>query len=401
MAETRRGGGLPPTVLGLGAVSLLTDLSSEAIFPLLPAFLVGLGASNSFIGVVEGVADLVANALKWLTGREADRRARMKPLVLAGYGLSTFARPLVAFALAPWHVLAVRVADRVGKGVRTAPRDALIAAVTDPGMRGRAFGFHRAMDHLGAALGTVLALALLHLAGDGSTGQEALRRVFLWAAVPGLLSLVALAATPEPAHAVPPPSAAPGPGEALPRPLRRALLALTLFAFANATDAFLLVKAARLGAPASAAPLLWLGLHVVKASVGTAGGRLADRFGRRPALAAGYCAYAAIWGAIGFVESVPWLFALSALYGVCHGLIEGAERALVADLAHGRSRGTAFGAYNMVIGLAAMAASAGFGLAWDRWGSAPAFAGSAAFALLAALALGWVVPGGRSEGAGS
>jgi MFS family permease len=385
---------LPATVVGLGLVSLFTDLSSEAIFPLLPAFLVTLGASNSFIGVVEGAADLVANALKFFAGREADRRKRQKPLVLLGYGISTVARPLVAFATMPWHVLAVRVVDRVGKGVRTAPRDALIAAVSDQAMRGRAFGFHRAMDHLGAALGTVLALSLLWLFGarspDAATA-DVMRSVFLWAAVPGLVAMITLAWTPELPHPAPPPTQLPRePG--LPGPLRRALVPLTLFAFANATDAFLLVKAARLGAPPAAAPLLWLALHVIKASLGTAGGRLADRYGKRRALLVGWCVYAVTWGAIGFAGSLPSLFLLTALYGTSHGLVEGAERALVADLAGGRGRGAAFGAYNMVIGVASMLASAGFGLVWDRFGTAPAFVASACCAIAAAATLGWLVP---------
>jgi len=391
------GGRLPATVVGLGLVSLLTDLSSDAIFPLLPAFLLSLGATNAFIGTVEGVADLVANVLKYFAGRLADRGGRLKPLVLLGYGLSTVARPLVAFAALPAHVLLVRVADRVGKGVRTAPRDALIAEVTHPSMRGRAFGFHRAMDHAGAALGTTLAAAFLWLMGargTGSTDTEAMRRVFLWAAVPGLLSLVALALTPEPPARAPPP-AGERPPAALPRGLWRALLPLALFAFANATDAFVLVRAARLGAPPTLAPLLWLALHVIKAATGTAGGRLADARGHRNALAAGWCVYAVFWAAIGLVDSLPWLFALAALYGTSHGLVEGAERALVADLAPGRSRGTAFGAYGMVIGLAALAASALFGLVWDRFGSAAAFVGSSAFALLAAATLLLLVPAAR------
>jgi len=375
-------------------VSLLTDLSSDAIFPLLPAFLVSLGATNAFIGAVEGAADLVANVLKYVAGRLADRGGRLKPLVLLGYGLSTIARPLVAFAVVPAHVLLVRVADRVGKGVRTAPRDALIAAVTPPAMRGRAFGFHRAMDHAGAALGAMLATAILWLLGargTGSTDADAMRRVFLWAAVPGLLSLAALALTPEPAAREARP-ADPNAPAALPRGLWRALLPLALFAFANATDAFVLVRAARLGAPPTLAPLLWLALHVIKAATGTAGGRLADARGHRNTLAAGWCVYAVFWAAIGLVDSLPGLFALSALYGTSHGLVEGAERALVANLAPGRSRGSAFGAYGMVVGLAALAASALFGLVWDRFGSAVAFGSSGAFALLAAAALLLLVP---------
>ena len=385
---------LPATVVGLGFVSLFTDLSSEAIFPLLPAFLATLGASNTFIGLVEGAADLVANVLKYLTGIVADRRARLKPLVLAGYTVSTVARPLVAFALAPWHVLAVRVADRVGKGVRTSPRDALIAHATDPAIRGRAYGFHRAMDHAGAALGTVFAIVVLWLLGaNGARAATAdqLRTVFLWAAVPGAFAMIALAFTREPA--LPAPSPAPPPGSnGLPPALRRALFPITLFALSNATDAFILVKAARLGAPAVAAPLLWLALHVIKAGTATAGGRLADRYGKRDALALGWSVYAVTWAAIGFAGTVPLLFVLSALYGITHGLVEGPEKALIADLARGDGRGKAFGAYNMAIGLAALAASTAFGFAWDRFGSAAAFAGSGAVALVAAGVLLAVVP---------
>jgi MFS family permease len=383
---------LPPAVVGLGLVSFLTDASSEAIFPLLPAFLATLGASNAFIGLVEGAAELVANVLKYLTGLVADRRARLKPLVLAGYGLSTAVRPLVAFALAPWHVLVVRIVDRVGKGVRTSPRDALIAAVAGPEIRARAFGFHRAMDHAGAAVGTLLGAGVLWAVGGaaGTATAAQLRTVFLWAAVPGVLAVVALALTREPPRAVP----APAPGRTaapLPPELRRALLPIVLFAFANATDAFILVKLARLGGAPVLAPVLWLALHLVKAATATAGGRLADRHGRRSALALGWTVYAVLWAAVGFAQSVPVLFALAAAYGVSHGLVEGAERALVADLG-GHGKGKAFGAYNMVVGLASLAASTAFGLVWDRFGSAAAFAGSGAFALLAAIALLALVP---------
>ncbi len=385
---------LPGAVIGLGLVSLLTDTSSEAIFPLLPAFLTTLGASNAFIGLVEGAADLVANVLKYLTGLVADRRSRLKPLVLAGYGISTVMRPLVALATAPWHVLVVRLADRVGKGVRTSPRDALIAAVTHPSIRGRAFGFHRAMDHAGAALGTLLGAGMLWFLGAGAGGAasgEQMRTVFLWAAVPGVLALVALALTREPAWPARAP-AAPGGTRSLPPALRRALLPIALFAFANATDAFLLVKLARLGAAPILAPLLWLALHVIKASTATAGGRLADRYGKRDALALGWSVYALTWSAVGLADTVPLLFVLATLYGTSHGLVEGAERALVAELAAGDARGKAFGVYNMLIGLAALAASTAFGVVWDLYGSVAAFAGSGAFALVAAVALVALVP---------
>jgi MFS family permease len=380
---------LPKTVVGLGLVSLFTDVSSEAIFPLLPAFLTTLGASNAFIGLVEGAADLVANVLKYLTGLVADRRARLKPLVLVGYGISTVVRPLVAFALAPWQVLAVRVGDRVGKGIRTSPRDALIAGVTDPSARARAYGFHRAMDHAGAAVGTLLGASLLWLlgaqGGNAASGDQ-MRTVFLWAAVPGVFAMIALALTREPARPMPTP-AAPGESRALPPALKRALLPIVLFAFANATDAFILVKAARMGASPILAPLLWLGLHIIKASTATAGGRLADRYGKRNALALGWTVYAVTWAAVGFAETFPLLVVLAACYGTSHGFVEGPEKALVAELAAGDGRGRAFGSYNMLIGFAALLASTTFGVVWDRWGSAAAFGGSGAFALIAAVTL--------------
>jgi MFS family permease len=377
---------LPSTVVGLGLVSLFTDTSSEAIFPLLPAFLALIGASNAFIGFVEGSADLVANALKYLTGILADRRARMKPLVLMGYGLSTIVRPLVGFAFAPWHVLAVRVGDRIGKGVRTSPRDAIIAGATDPSIRARAYGFHRAMDHAGAAFGTILAAGLLWY--FGATGAhtataDQMRMVFLWAAVPGFLAMIALIATREPQRTV----HATRESQTMPPALKRALLPITLFALANATDAFILVKAARLGAAPIIAPILWLVLHIVKASTATAGGRLADRYGKRNALALGWTVYAITWSMVGFSQTIVNLFILTAIYGTSHGLVEGAEKALVAELAEGKGKGKAFGLYNMFIGFAALVASSVFGIVWDQFGSIAAFAGSGAFALIAAVVL--------------
>lgn len=386
---------LPKAVVGLGLVSLFTDVSSDAIFPLLPAFLVSLGSSSAFIGFVEGVAELVSNLLKYVIGKASDRRASMKPLVLLGYGFSTLVRPLVALATSPWHVLLVRVGDRIGKGVRTSPRDALIAAVTDPSMRARAFGFHRAMDHSGAALGTLLASIALYYLGakDGPTADtDNIRRVFLWAAIPGFVAMLVLMFVREPIAPGVPRRDGPKPSQTVPGELKRVLAAFTLFAVANATDAFILVKAAKLGAAPALAPVLWLILHVVKASTATAGGRLADKYGKRNTLILGWCVYAALWASIGAAGSLPWLFLLVALYGTSHGLVEGAERGLIADLADGRSRGTAFGSYNMLIGLAAMASSTVFGAVWDRWGSAIAFGCSAGFALLAAAVLYRALP---------
>jgi MFS family permease len=392
--DGRRGaaGVLPRAVIGLGLVSLFTDLSSEAIFPLLPAFLVGLGSSSAFIGAVEGSAEFVASILKYVTGVTADRRTRRKPFVIGGYGLSTVARPLVAFALAPWHVLVIRVLDRVGKGVRTSPRDAWIASAVPASMRARAYGFHRAMDHAGAALGTLVSAGLLwYLARPGKpVDLDAMRTVFLWAALPGVAALAALVLTKEDTGASTARAAASTPP---PRSdLVRVLVPVLVFACANATDAFLIVRATKLGAPVMIAPLLWLCLHVVKAATGTFGGRLADRHGRRNALFTGWLVYAVTWSSVGFVNSVPLLFLATAVYGTSHGLVEGAEKALVAESVLGGKSGTAFGVYNMGVGLAALGSSLAFGAAWDRWGGAVPFLGTGALALLAALLLIWLVP---------
>ena len=407
MSSPDRGGrkdgwlGFPRTVIGLALTSLFTDTSSEMIFPLLPAFLTLLGASNAFIGLVEGAAELVSNVLKYVSGLAADRRTTLKPLVIAGYSVSTVMRPIMAFAVAPWHVLVIRVFDRVGKGVRTSPRDALIAEVTDQSIRGKAYGFNRAADHAGAAVGTLLSAALLWLFATrmGWTQSVAMRTVFLIAAVPGLIALAVLVLTPERARAAAPatqPGTEPSPVPRTRRPMpplfKRALVAVTLFAIANATDAFLLVKIARLGAPVALAPLLWLTLHVIKAATGTTGGRLSDRYGRRNALIAGWLVYAVTWGAIGFATSVAAVFVLTAVYGVSHGLVEGAERALIAQLSGGNRKGFAFGVYNMGVGVAALVASTAFGAVWDRWGSIAAFAGSASFAVLAAAVLLFALP---------
>jgi MFS family permease len=384
---------LPATVVGLGLVSFLTDISSEAIFPLLPIFLTTLGATNAFIGLIEGAANFIANILKYFTGVIADRRTRLKPLVLLGYGISTAVRPLVAFAFAPWHVLLARMGDRIGKGVRTTPRDALIADATLPAIRARAYGFHRAMDHAGAATGTLLSIGLLWLLGATAetASEEQMRTVFLWAAVPGVLAMLVLALTKEPARQLQPASEAKAP-QALPPPLKRALLPITLFAFANATDIFILVQATKLGASPMALPLLWLAIHLMKASTATTGGRLADRHGKRNILALGWAVYAVTWSMVGFAQTLPWLWAFAAVYGMSNGLVEGAEKALISELASGSAKGKAFGAYNMLIGFAALLASTSFGLVWDTWGGAVAFAGSGVLALISAVVLLVKVP---------
>jgi MFS family permease len=372
-------------VLALGVVSFLTDVSSEMIYPLLPVFLTSvLGANASFIGAIEGAAETTAALLKLASGWWSDRVRRRKPLVLAGYALASAMRPLVAIATSATQVLGIRVADRVGKGLRNAPRDALIAESVDPSIRGRAFGFHRAADHAGGVVGPLIAFAVLtwHLA--------ALRTVFWLAAIPGVLAVVVVAVA---VRDIPRSSAgattaaSPDLRQPLGSRFWRVLAVIFVFTLGNSTDAFLLLRANQLGVAVALAPILWAALHVVKSASSTPGGALSDRIGRRPTLIVGWLLYAAVY--FGFaLASTRWqAWALFGVYGIYFGLTEGAERALVADLVAPERRGTAFGWYNLAIGLGALPASLLFGWVWDRAGAARAFEMGASFALVAAIGL--------------
>ncbi len=371
-------------MLALAAVSLLTDVSSEMIAPLLPIFLSAtLGASASAVGAIEGAAESTAALLKLGSGWWSDRLPRRKPLVVAGYLLASVARPLVAFAGSAAQVLAVRLTDRVGKGIRSAPRDALLAASVPPEVRGRAFGFHRAADHLGAVIGPLIAFALL------GAGGLSLRTVFWLAAVPAALSVLVLVVgvresavareTPMSGDAVHV-AAAP-----VARRLAPLLGAVLLFTLGNSTDAFLVLRATQLGVPVALVPILWAMLHVVKSAASTPGGALSDRIGRRPTIVAGWLLYAAVYAGFAAATRTWHVWALVAVYGLHFGLTEGAEKALVAELVPSQARGTAFGWYHLTVGVAAFPASLLFGAVWDRRGAGAAFLVGAVLALTAAL----------------
>lgn len=392
---------LPATVLALGVVSFWTDLASEMIYPLLPVFLAGtLGAGAVALGAIEGAAESVAALTKLASGWWSDRLARRKPLVVVGYALAAAVRPLVAFAGSWGHVLAIRLADRVGKGLRGSPRDAWVADAVDPAERGRAYGFHRAADHAGALVGPLVAWALLAGLGLG------LRELFLWALVPGAVAVLVLVAFvpegPRPAHAP-----AHTPGEARPQ-LRGAgrlerrfwlyLAILFLFTLGNSTDAFLLLRATDLGVPTTLVPLLWALHHLVKAAFSTWGGSLSDRWGRRPLLVGGWLLYALVY--LGFAgASDAWhVWALFVAYGLFFAATEGAEKALVADLVPAARRGVAFGWYHLAVGLGALPASLLFGLLWQRWGAGVAFGTGAGLAVVAALGLAVVGAPGSGPG---
>ena len=377
---------LPRTVKTLGVVSLLTDMSSEMIYPLLPSFLVGaLKAGPAFVGLVEGIAESVASLTRLVAGRISDQKPRRKPMIVAGYGLSSLMRPLVAAAAAPWHVLVIRTADRVGKGLRGAPRDALLAEVTPVADFGRAYGFHRGMDHLGAVAGPLIASGLLLWRPD-------LRLVFALAAVPALASIVVLVlGVREEPRAVGIRTDAKGPAAPLPPGLRRYLFVVAVFTLGNSSDAFLLLRAQQAGVALALVPLLWAALHVVKSSASTAGGALSDRFGRRPVITAGWILYALVYGGLALATRAWQVWALFAVYGLFTALTEGPERALVAELAPASRRGAAFGAYYAVTGVMLLPASLLMGVLWQTVGPATALRAGAALALAAALLLwAWV-----------
>jgi MFS family permease len=375
-------------VVVLAAVSFLTDASSEIIYPLLPIFLTTvLGAGASAVGAIEGAAETSSALLKLASGWWSDRASRRKPLVVAGYALASLARPLVAVAQSVAQVLAIRLTDRVGKGIRGSPRDALIAESVDPSIRGRAFGFHRAADHAGAVVGPLIAFALLHWT------QFPLRTVFLFAAVPGVLSVVVLVLgvreTPRESRAATESgkTVAPSLGASLGRPFWTFLASVLLFTLGNSTDAFLILRANQLGVSVALVPLLWAALHVVKSAASVPGGALSDRLGRQPLILAGWAVYAAVYVGFGRATETWHAWALFLAYGTFFGLTEGTQAALIADLVRRERRGTAYGWYYLAVGVGALPASLLFGFVWDRVSARAAFEVGAALAFAAALVL--------------
>lgn len=384
MPESRSvAGAVTRNVLLLGVVSFFADVASDMVVPLLPAFLLTLGAGASFLGLVEGVAEATAAVFKYLSGRWADRSRKLLPLAALGYALPAAVRPLLALAAAPWHVLALRATDRVGKGIRTSPRDKLLAASAPQGRLAEAFAFHRGLDHAGAALGPLAAAALLAL------WPGELRRVFLVAAIPGALAVLVLLLVREKdgARAAPGPAAAAAPEDASPPLARvppRLLLAIGLFTLGNSTDALLLLRAQSLGVPTVQLPLLWTLLHVVRSLTSWPLGRASDRLGRRRALAAGWLWYAACYAGFALAKAPSHVWLLFGAYGLVAGLTEGSERALVAAAVPPDQRGRALGLYNLVSGAGLLVASIVAGLLWDRASPQAALGAGAALAALAA-----------------
>jgi len=380
----------------LGWISFFTDTASEMVYPLLPLFLTRvLGAGAMSLGVIEGVAEGANSVLKIVSGWLADRSGQPKRLVLAGYGLSSLVRPLIALVTSWPQVLGLRFIDRLGKGVRSSPRDAMLARFAPDKTRGRVYGFHRGMDHAGAVAGPLIATAYLYFK------PEAYRSLFTWTLVPGIIVILLILRLPNERLAAasrtltdPESPALPAAGSSVRAGLRRlprrfylAMAVITLFALGNASDAFILLRLNDLGVAPVWIPLLWSGLHVVKMTSSIVGGVLSDRFGRRVMIALGYLWYAAIYGAFAWFTALPAVIGVFLAYGLYFGLTEGVEKAWVADMAPATARGLAFGIYNGALGLGGLAASLVFGLIWTRVSPTAAFLTGASLALAASVLL--------------
>jgi MFS family permease len=371
---------LRPQVIVLGLVSLLNDSSSEMIAPLLPIFLTTtLGATALVVGLIEGAADAVASILKFYAGSWSDRLSRRKPLITSGYALAAASRALIAIASAWPVVLLARLIDRAGKGARSAPRDAIIADVTPSDQRGRAFGFHRALDHTGAIAGPLLATLLI------SGMHLQLRTVFALAVIPGAIGVTLLAfALKEEPHV--PKAAGGGAGATLSGEFWRAISAIALFSLANSSDAFLILQAHAAGVTTAMLPLLWSAHHVIKALFSTRAGAISDRINRTTLLIAGWTLYAIIYFIFPFSRSTTFFFALFIVYAIPFTLTEGAERAWVVERVPAALRGKGFGYYYLTNGVCVLIGTALFGWLYDHVSHAAAFNTGAALALAAAVA---------------
>ncbi len=373
---------LPATVKGLSLVSLFNDFASEMVYPLLPAFITSLGGGPTLLGALDGASDLTSAALKWVSGRWSDRTGWRKPLILVGYGTALFIRPFIALAGSAWAVIGFRVVDRVGKGLRTPARDAMIAASTPPPLLGRAFGFHRGADHFGAVLGSVAAWILL------SRGVS-VRDVIAWTWLPGVVVMLILFRVLRGAHAAMPPAPSTSKRvDATGRVFWGPVLVLSALTLFRVPEALLLLRLQGLGVPVATIPLVWAGLHVVRSAAAYPGGWLSDALGTRGTVTAGALLFAGVsylmGGPLTEVAGVGVFLAL----GLASGLLEPAERSLVAQLAPVRT-GRGFGAYHAVTGLAALPAGLLFGWLYQDIGAGVALRASAA--LLALTALVWLV----------
>jgi len=382
---------LPRTVWLLGLVSFFNDSASELVYPLVPIYLASvLMAGPKALGIIEGIAEASGSLLKLFAGVLADRMRTTKYWVVGGYSLAALGRPLLALATAWPIVLALRFADRVGKGLRTAPRDAMLALSVEKNQRGLAFGLHRTMDNAGAVVGPLAAAGLL-------ATHMPIREILLWTMVPGFITVALALAVREPPRDLPLPSAAfSWTLRGFPAPFKHYLLVLALFTLGNSSNMFLLLRARDMGVAEYQVPLLWALVALTASVFSTPLSALSDRIGRTRLIVAGWGVYGVFYVILGLNGSMVWLlWPLFAFYGLFMAATEGAEKALVADLAPGKELlGTAYGWFNLTAGIMLLPASLLFGWLWQTINSETAFGFSAGCALLAALLLKfWVMRG--------
>ncbi len=368
---------LPPLVYLLGAVSFLMDVASEMVYPLLPLFLASLGAGPGTIGLVEGVAEATASLFKVVGGRLSDALGRRKPLLLLGYGLPALLRPVLALAQSPFHVLLYRFLDRTGKGLRTAPRDALIAENVPKEALGRAYGLHRGLDTLGATLGPFLAFLLLPHLG--------VRGVFWASAVPALLAVTVLLSLKEATPRKVPSALPPLRLRAFSPAYRRFLLVSGIFALALSSNAFLLLRLRELGLAEAEVTLAYTGYNLLYALFAYPLGGLADRVGLGRMVATGFGLYALVYLGFAWAGTAFWALGFLFLYALYSAAFEGASRAYLATLVPEEAKAGAIGLYHTVVGVLLLPASLLFGLLWQAFGAAAAFLTGAALALGALL----------------
>ncbi|HEV2883802.1 MAG TPA: MFS transporter [Pyrinomonadaceae bacterium] len=395
---------LPRNVFAISVVSLLNDSSSEIIYPLLPAFLsITLGASPAIVGLIEGAAESISSLLKLFAGHFSDRFGKRKAFVVFGYSLSSLTRPLLAFAGNWYQVLGIRLADRVGKGIRSAPRDAMIADAVTIQDRGLAFGFHRALDHTGAVVGPMIGyfLVLLFATDRNALTAGDFTKIFLLASVPALAAVLVVSFFVRETQLKKPTSDIISPPVRLSLKgfdsnFKRFLVIIALFTLSNSSDAFLLLRAQSAGVSISTIPLLWAVLHVSKVVSSLYGGHLSDVLGRRRLIVSGWILYAAVYAGFAFITNEVTAWILFLIYGIYFGFAEGAEKALVADLVRPEQRGTAYGLYNLAFGITVLPASLLMGGLWGWRGPQTAFLVSATLGATSALLLLLLVKTGPS-----
>ena len=382
LAALRR---LPPNVWLIGVISLLNDTASDMLYPLIPLYLSSVLMSGpKALGIIEGIAEATSSILKLISGVLVDKTSRIKPWIVWGYGLAGFSRPLISIASSWVGVLGIRMLDRVGKGLRSSPRDALLAASVPPERRGLAFGLHRSMDNAGAVLGPILAAVLL---GYGFK----VRDLFVISIIPAVLCLGMSLLIREPKNALTEVRRGKFSWnfQNLPSEFKRYLLAVVVFTLGNSSNMFLLLRARELGLPESQVPLAWATISAIAMIFGTPLSALSDRFGRIGSIAAGWLAYGLFYLSLGFLPpgNSDLLFSLFAFYGLFLAATEGVEKALVADLAPSTMLGTAYGWFNLASGIMLLPASIIFGWLYENAGATIAFEFSASCAVVSTVLL--------------